>query len=132
MLSHKRSSIEDSEKILFEILESIGEEDLLLKTLWVFHTYLFNVQGSTVYLHFTGMPGTGKSTAQKVLNQICWNSEYCCNLSESSLFREIDSKSSTEQPERTNKDIKVNTRNFLFIVIIKFDYLYNLSQTILP
>ncbi len=80
-----------------------NEEDLLLKTLWVFHTYLFNVQGNTVYLHFTGMPGTGKSTAQKVLNKICWNSEYCCNLSESSLFREVDALQSTLHLDEVDK-----------------------------
>lgn len=79
------------------------QDDLLLKTLWTFHTYTFNLCGNTVYLHFTGQPGTGKSTAQKVLNQICWNSEYCCNLSEASLFREVDALQNTLHLDEVDK-----------------------------
>lgn len=94
-------------KILLSEYLDYDEEDLIIKTLWVFHTYMFNIQGNTVYLHFTGRPGTGKSTAQKVLNHLCWNSEYCCNLSEAALFRELNLLQNTlhlDEVDKWNKE----------------------------
>ncbi|PIZ50613.1 hypothetical protein COY27_06410 [Candidatus Woesearchaeota archaeon CG_4_10_14_0_2_um_filter_33_13] len=102
----------DIKEKLKEYIFFPDEEDYDLITLWLFHTYLFNIQGNTVYLHFTGMPDTGKSTAQKVLNKLCWNSQYICNMSEAALFREVDYLQNTLHIDEIDKWNKEHLASF--------------------
>lgn len=78
----------DLKQLLLKYAE-LPESDLNIVLFYIFHSYLHNIQGSTVYLYFTGMPGTGKSSILKFLKLVTWNGQYVCNLSASSLFREV-------------------------------------------
>lgn len=80
---------EDLKRLLLKYID-LPEDKLHVVLFYIFHTYLFNVQGSTVYLYITGRAGTGKSSLLMFLKQVAWNGKYVCNLSSASLFRSVE------------------------------------------
>lgn len=82
--------LQEVKDILGQYIYIPNKEDYDVVACWILHTYLFNLQGSTVYLHITGIPDSGKSTLQKILTKLTWNGVYVCSMSEAALFREVD------------------------------------------
>jgi hypothetical protein len=100
--------IEDLKGLLKDYLFLSETADYLFLIAWIFHTYLFNLCGSTIYIHFTGIKDTGKSTTQKVLNKLCFNSDYLTGITESSLFRSIDENQGVIHIDELDKWSKEN------------------------
>jgi energy-coupling factor transporter ATP-binding protein EcfA2 len=58
-------------------------------------TYVYQTFESYPYLGFTGMQGSGKSKILRILAFLCFNGQQVVNISEASLFRDVESLRST-------------------------------------
>jgi 5S rRNA maturation endonuclease (ribonuclease M5) len=59
--------------------------------MWIMGTYSYQGFEAYPYLGFTGMQGSGKSKILRILDFLCFNGQQVVNVSEASLFRDIES-----------------------------------------
>ena len=81
--------------MLHKYIELPDDGFYTLYALWSMGTYLFQTFESFPYLGFTGMQGSGKSKMLRILAYIAFNAQQVVNISEASLFRDIESMRST-------------------------------------
>ncbi len=71
-------------------LELPHEQDYLVLSLWVLHTYLIEKFNVTPILYFFGIKETGKTRAGEVISEIAYRCERCTSPTEATLFRSAD------------------------------------------
>ncbi len=84
----------DFEKLLKDVeifirrhVEMPNEHDYFLLALWVFHTYMIDLEQVTPFLFFQGEYSTGKSQAGDVLRHIAYKAESLTDLTPATMFR---------------------------------------------
>ena len=66
-----------------------------LLALYIYSTYFYEMMNSFPYLLLNGEKGSGKSTLDKVLHQLCFNAKLAVNISEASMFRMVANEGGT-------------------------------------
>ena len=64
-------------------------------TLWVMHTYIYNVWEATPYLHINGPAGSGKYRVFEVLNRLTYRPLNVSNITSAAIFRQLDEQGGT-------------------------------------
>jgi len=87
---------DEDKELLQDIITKLKEyiyfslkEEYVIVSLWIIHTFLIKLFGNTVYLWFTGNPGTGKSTAMRILNKLCFKSIFTAGATTAAAARSI-------------------------------------------
>jgi len=79
--------LKDTERFTRRHVEMPNEHDYFLLALWVFHTYIIDLEHVTPFLYFQGEFGTGKSQAGDVLKHIAYKAESLTSLTPATMFR---------------------------------------------
>lgn len=79
--------LKDVERFIRRHVEMPNEYDYFLLALWVFHTYIIDLEYVTPLLYFQGEFGTGKSQAGSVLKHIAYKAESQTSLTPATMFR---------------------------------------------
>ncbi|MBA7562431.1 hypothetical protein ES695_19490 [Candidatus Atribacteria bacterium 1244-E10-H5-B2] len=79
--------LKDVEKFIRRHVEMPNEHDYFLLALWVFHTYMIDLEQVTPFLFFQGEYSTGKSQAGDVLRHIAYKAELQTDLTPATMFR---------------------------------------------
>jgi len=79
--------LKDVERFVRRHVEMPNEHDYFLLALWVFHTYIIDLEHVTPFLYFQGEFGTGKSQAGDILKHIAYKAEGQTSLTPATMFR---------------------------------------------
>ncbi|MBA7525399.1 hypothetical protein ES705_17550 [subsurface metagenome] len=79
--------LKDVERFIRRHVEMPNEHDYFLLALWVFHTYIIDLEQVTPFLFFQGEYSTGKSQAGDVLRHIAYKAELQTDLTPATMFR---------------------------------------------
>ena len=79
--------LKDVERFVRRHVEMPNEHDYFLLALWVFHTYIIDLEHITPFLYFQGEFGTGKSQAGDILKHIAYKAESQTSLTPATMFR---------------------------------------------
>ena len=79
--------LKDVERFIRRHVEMPNEHDYFLLALWVFHTYMIDLEQVTPFLFFQGEFGTGKSQAGDVLKHTAYKAESLTDLTPATMFR---------------------------------------------
>jgi hypothetical protein len=79
--------LKDVERFVRRHVEMPNEHDYFLLALWVFHTYIIDLEHVTPFLYFQGEFGTGKSQAGDILKHTAYKAESQTSLTPATMFR---------------------------------------------
>jgi hypothetical protein len=77
----------DVEEYIRKTVELPNEDDYLLLTAYVIHTYLIEHANASAFMYFYGTHGSGKSRAGGVLGRLVFRGFHSSSLTEAVLFR---------------------------------------------
>ena len=86
---------QDCVRLIKKYSELKDESDYFMIAIWLMGTYTFRAFETYPYLGFTGLQGSGKSKILKILALSAFNGQQVVNISEASLFRDVESLRST-------------------------------------
>lgn len=113
-------------------IDFVDERDYWLITLWCMGTYLLDVWDSYGYIGISGIFRTGKSKLLRFCEQITLNAINSAEISESALFRLIQSLRATvlmdEAEALANPEKKQSLKNLLYVGYKKSGKVYRTEK----